>query len=69
MSYLYYYHVFIIGNLSCNNNIIIIKMNIKSNAYQVLELLNTEQSLGLVYTFVAIAVGIVDEESYGYNNR
>lgn len=68
MSYLYYYHVFIIGNLSYNNNIII-KMNIKSNAYQVLELLNTEQSLGLVYTFVAIAVGIVDEESYGYGNR
>ena len=68
MSYLYYYHVFIIGNLSYNNNIII-KMNIKSNAYQALELLNTEQSLGLVYTFVAIAVGIVDEESYGYGNR
>ncbi|MDP8907087.1 MAG: hypothetical protein M3M88_06160 [Thermoproteota archaeon] len=68
MSYLYYYHAFIIGNLSYNNNIII-KMNIKSNAYQALELLNTEQSLGLVYTFVAIAVGIVDEESYGYNNR
>ena len=68
MLYLNYYHVFIIGNLSYNNNIII-KMNIKSNAYQALELLNTEQSLGLVYTFVAIAVGIVDEESYGYGNR
>ncbi len=30
---------------------------------------DTEQSLGLVFTFVAIAVDIVNEERYGYSDR
>ncbi len=44
-------------------------MNAKSNAYQALGLLNTEKSLGLVFTSVAIDVDIFYKECYGYGNR
>ena len=63
-----YYYGFIIGNFSYNNNKAI-KMRIKSNAYQVLELPDIEQSLGLVFTSAAIDVDVFYKECYGYGNR